>query len=90
MNRDLLLSIPDSLATADLGGESVLLDAASGTYFGLNDVGTRIFELAREPKTVAQIEEVLLTEYNVEPSRLRLDIEMFVTQLVERGLLNAR
>ena len=55
LSPDLQVVASSAVATADLGGESVLLDPVSGRYFGLNEVGTRIFELLSEPRSIADI-----------------------------------
>ena len=49
-----------------LDGEAVLLDLASGTYFGLDAVGTRIWELLDQRQPLAAILDAILDEYDVE------------------------
>lgn len=87
LSSDLPIVVSDSVATADLGGESVLLDPASGRYFGLNEVGTRIFELLSEPRSVDDLVSVLVEEYEVSSSQLRSDVEQFVGEMMSRGLV---
>ena len=87
LSPDLQLVASDSVATADLGGESVLLDPTSGRYFGLNEVGSRIFELLGEPRSVSELVEILVQEYEVGESRLRADVEAFVSEMMSRGLV---
>jgi hypothetical protein len=76
------------LASADLGGEAVLLDADSGRYFGLNEVGLRIFQLAQEPRTVEAIRSALRAEYEVEEEVLVRDVDTFLRLLSERNLIH--
>jgi len=40
--------------------EAVILDLKSGVYYGLNDVGTRIWHLIQEPKTLNEIQDAIL------------------------------
>lgn len=84
---DATVTIAPGLASADLGGEAVILDPASGRYFGLNEVAARILELVRQPQAVSQIEETLAAEYDVDRARLREDIQGFLTTLASRGLV---
>ena len=84
---DAIVTIAPGLASADLGGEAVILDPASGRYFGLNEVAARILELVRHPQSVSQIEEVLAAEYDVDRAQLREDIHGFLTTLASRGLV---
>ena len=87
LSPDLQLVASSSVATADLGGESVLLDPVSGRYFGLNEVGTRIFELLSEPRSVSELVDVLVQEYEVGEGRLKRDVEQFVSDMMSRGLV---
>lgn len=52
-----------------LAGEAVILDLKSGVYYGLNDVGARIWNLLQEPRKVDEIRDTLLAEYSVEPEQ---------------------
>lgn len=82
-----MISVAPGLASADLGGEAVVLDPKAGQYFGLNEVAARIFELVQKPKTFVDVEEALLREYDVDREQLRRDIGAFVDALVARGLV---
>ena len=77
----------DDVVFRDLSGEAVLLNLATGIYFGLNETGTRMWNLLLETgdkeKTVAKLKE----EYEAEEPRLREDLDSLVRQLTEKGLL---
>ena len=77
------------LTAADLGGEAVVLDPNSGRYYGLNELGARIFELARKPRTVERIMSTLLQEYDVEEEKLKGDLLAFLHQMEQRQLIEA-
>ncbi len=79
--------IEQGVAVADLGDEAVLLDPQSGNYFGLNDVATRILELAGERTTVARIVDQMMGEFEVERPQLESDVIAFVRELKQNGLL---
>lgn len=85
-----VVAVAPNLTAADLGGEAVVLDAQSGKYYGLNEVGLQIFNLAKEPTTVARIKEALLKEYDVEAERLERDILRFLHTMAERRLIEVR
>lgn len=70
----------------NLDGEAVLLDLASETYFGLNDVGTRVWELLEASPTLGEISAQLQSEYDVEPARVEADVFDLATRLLEAGL----
>ncbi len=83
---DLYAAVP-GLASADLDGEVVLLDVSSGRYFGLNGVAARIFNLVTEPRTLAEVVDVLVAEYEADRSLLHADAETFLDELVRRDLV---
>lgn len=70
-----------------VAGEYVLLDLNSGEYFGLDGVGTRIFELIQSHPNLEAVLEVMLQEYDVDENRLRGELEEFVALLVSKGFL---
>jgi hypothetical protein len=80
------ISIPDHVMFRELQGESVLLNLDTETYFGLDDVGTRMWAVLAEAATVGQAYEILLEEFDVDPDTLRKDLGALVDQLVEKGL----
>ncbi|HXT35656.1 MAG TPA: PqqD family protein [Chloroflexota bacterium] len=81
-----LLTVSDSVVDAVLGDEAILLNVASGMYFGLDPVGTRIWELLVEGAGKQEILGRVLDEYDVEPERARTDVEAFIQALASKGL----
>lgn len=86
------LSLDDALTIAPdvmfrhLNDEAVLLDLKSGTYFGLNDVGARTWQLILEHGTLSRVLDVLLQEYAVERDAGERDLLALAGQLVARQL----
>ena len=81
------VTIPDDVVFRDLAGEAVILNLASGTYFGLNEVGTRMWNLLAEHGSTEQVLASVLAEYEVEEASLRQDIEALLRTLREKGLI---
>jgi hypothetical protein len=71
----------------DLGGEAVLLDVASGSYFGLNEVGARVWQLVAAGGTLAGIVAALAAEYDVPGERLQADVLALVEDLAANRLV---
>src|SRR5262249_53224130 len=67
--------------------ECVLLDLRSQTYFGLDEVGFRLWTVLTGSSSIEAAYQELLAEYEVEPAQLRSDLEDFVGRMLERGLL---
>ncbi len=72
----------------ELSGESVLLQLDEGIYYGLDDVGTRLWQLMLEHKQLQQAFEAALAEFDVNADDLRRDLLDLAQQLVDRGLLS--
>ena len=79
--------IADDVVSRDLGGESVLLNLSTGTYFGLDAVGTRLWHLIAEHGSTARVVETLSAEYDVDAHRLEKDVNALIDQLLAKGLL---
>ena len=77
---------PDVLINV-IDGEAVLLNLKSECYFGLDVVGMRMWQVLTEMDSVKAAYETLLAEFDVEPERLRQDLEELIQQLVEHGLV---
>lgn len=82
--------IPEDVVFRDLSGEAVILNLTTGTYFGLNGVGTKVWSLLAEHKSTEEVVQALLKEYQVSEDRLRADVDGLVGQLLEKGLVRAR
>jgi hypothetical protein len=76
---------PDAVSRV-VAGEAIIVDMKSGQYFGLDAVGTRIWELIAEKGTVGGVHGAMLAEFEVEPDRLREDLERLLQVLSEKGL----
>lgn len=69
------------------GDRTVLLDPVRGEYFGLDEVGTRIWELLPEHPTAAALGDRLFNEYDAPPERLRADAAALLGKLAGLGLV---
>jgi Coenzyme PQQ synthesis protein D (PqqD) len=76
--------------SSDLAGESVILNLKTGTYYGLNAVGSSIWLLIQEPKTFQAICEAILQEYDVEPQTCEQDVRTLLTDLLNAQLVEIK
>jgi hypothetical protein len=76
--------------SSDLGGEVAILDLKAGVYYGLDAVGARIWSLIQEPRTVNEIRNILLEEYEVEPEHCERDLLALLRRLADEGLVEVR
>jgi len=90
LSLDDVLTIAPDVMFRHLNDEAVLLDLKSGTYFGLNDVGARAWQLILEHGRLSRVLEVLLQEYDGERAGVERDLMELATQLVARQLAAAK
>jgi hypothetical protein len=76
--------------SANLAGEAVILNLKSGIYYGLDEVGARIWSLIQQPKSVDEIVAGLLAEYQVEPERCQRDLLALLKQLAAANLIEVQ
>ena len=81
------ITISKEVLAQELDGETVLLDLASESFFGLDEVSTRVWQLLLEGKGRAEVIDVLLQEYEVERNVLEKDVADLLTRLGEAGLI---
>ena len=81
------ITISKDVLAQELDGETVLLDLASESFFGLDEVSTRVWQLLRDGAGRAEIIDRLLEEYEVERDVLERDIEDLLVSLAEAGLI---
>ena len=73
--------------SADLAGEAVIVNLKNGVYYGLDSVGYKIWGLIQERKSVEQIHDAILEEYEVESERLERDLTVLLQRLEDEGLI---
>ncbi|MEI7827901.1 MAG: PqqD family peptide modification chaperone [Euryarchaeota archaeon] len=74
-------------ASADLGGEAAILNLKNGVYYGLNPVGARIWNLIQTPRTVREVRDTIIDEYDIDSDRCERDLAVLLQQLVEHDLV---
>lgn len=84
---DCRLTVPSDVLVRELDGQAVLLNLDNEAYYGLDEVGTRMWNLATAASSVAAAYTTLLDEYEVEPEQLRADLTALLTQLVAHKLV---
>lgn len=77
----------DSIPTGEVDGELVALDIDKGSCFGMDPIGSAIWEIAAEPRTVGQIADALTARFDVSRDQCLSDLAPFVGDLLAEGLL---
>lgn len=76
-----------AVATTEIDGSRVLLNVQSGTYYGLNSVGSFVWEKLAEPVTVAALCALVEAEFEVNQDQCFHDIGSLLDSLLKEGLI---
>jgi hypothetical protein len=76
--------------SANVADESVILHLKDGVYYGLDPVGARIWSLIQQPRTVSEVRDTIVTEYDVEPARCESDLLVLLEDLAAKRLIEIR
>lgn len=88
ISRHALITISDSQVSCDLAGEAAILNLADGVYYGLDQVGAYVWKMLGEPRTLGELCDGVLEEYDVDPAECERDIAALITELEAKGLVN--
>lgn len=75
------------VVSCDLEGVVALLHLHRGAYYGLDEVGTRVWQLLEQPQRVASVREILVGEFEVDAQQCERDLLIFLQQMAEAGLI---
>ena len=77
---------PDAIA-AEVAGEVVLLNTATGYFHQLNAVGSYLWRHIAQPQTIAELCARASADYDADAETCRQDIGVFVRELHAQGLV---
>ena len=90
MNLNQTITLSPDVISQEVSGETVLLDLESENYFGLDEVGTRIWQLIKETDDLNTIYTTLLDEYDVSPEHLLQDLNALLSEVEQLGLITLK
>lgn len=84
------VTLTQAQISCEINDETVILQFDSGDYFGLNDVGTLVWKMIKQPRSVRELREAILREYAVDPEQCERDLLSLLRELREHGLIEVR
>jgi sulfur transfer complex TusBCD TusB component (DsrH family) len=81
------LVVSDQQVFTTLGSEAVILGMRDGVYYGLDEVGARVWSLLEAPRPVSELVSALVNEFEVAPDRCTADVLALLEDLLARGLV---
>lgn len=85
--RRIDIQLPGDVMWTQLGDEVAILNSSTGTYFGLDAVGSRIWCLIAQKLSPEQIVATMLSEYAVDEEQVRRDFDELIEKLAKRALI---
>ena len=85
LTRQLLPS--DQAMESRVGDETVILHLENGTYYGLDRLGTRIWELLKDGVAPIAIGEILVRDHGAPPEIVETDIRDLLSELHAHGII---
>ena len=79
--------VPEHVLMRSLGDEMVMLNLDAESYYGLNEVGARLMQLAETGATLDKIVGQLVGEFEVGREQLEHDLRTVAAELIAAGLL---
>jgi hypothetical protein len=86
-SSDTRVRVPDDVVFRALDGEAVVLNLESGIYFGLDAIGTRMWQLVTELESIGSARDQLLAEFDAPAAQLESDLLTFVGELHAKKLV---
>jgi len=77
----------DELLSVDLGQERVLLDMETASYYGLDEVSTRVVMLLETPRSVGSLCAELQDEYEVSEDRCHSDVVGVLGEMLQKKIV---
>ncbi|AGA92228.1 Coenzyme PQQ synthesis protein D (PqqD) [Thioflavicoccus mobilis 8321] len=87
IERTSVIRQSEEQVAAEVDGEVVMMSVEQGNYYGLDEVGSRIWQLIETPTTLADLCEDLTKEFDVEPATCEEDVVRFLEELAAQGLV---
>lgn len=82
------VTIADEVLVQDLDNTTIVLNLVTEHYYGLDEVGRRLWQLLSELKDVQQVYDIMIEEYDVEPNLLQKDMIRLLNALSEAKLIS--
>ena len=84
---DTVVAQIEELVSSNLDGETVMMSVENGKYYGMDAIGSRVWALIKQPRSVSELCDILLREFNVARERCEKDVLIFLNKLAEDNLI---
>lgn len=85
-----VVSAVDNQVSCPLGEEAAILNLRNNVYYGLDPVGARVWTLLQQPRSVTELRDALLEEFEVDAERCERDLLGLLEKMRSEGLIEVR
>lgn len=85
---DLQWQVSEDAVANQVGAETVILHMGNGTYYGLDMIGTTLWEGIKSGKLPSEVCDQIIAEYDVEREKVEDDLRQFLSELAEHELVS--
>ena len=88
LSRESVVVASPQQVSCDVDNEAVMLSMHDGEYYGLNEVAASIWRLIQQPRTLLQIRDALLSEYDgIDADECERAVTQFVSKMIGLNLI---
>jgi len=82
----IVVAAPEQVS-CPLGEESAILNLKNSVYYGMNPVGACVWNLVQQQRSVAELRDAVMDEYEVEAERCEREILELLEKMRSEGLI---
>ncbi len=87
MDPNTKLKVPEGVIQTELDDEIVLMHVESGKYYSLNAVGSAVWKQLSSPRSLSELCDLVVDEFEVDPETCRRDVEALLEDLLGLDLV---
>ncbi len=87
ISAESVVSQIEEIVASDIDDEKVMMSVEKGQYYGLDPIGSRVWELIEKPVKVSELIDALLPKYDVDRETCERDVLAFLEELHKDGIL---
>ncbi|MDY6844625.1 MAG: lasso peptide biosynthesis PqqD family chaperone [Thermodesulfobacteriota bacterium] len=87
IESDTVVAQIKELVSSNLDGETVLMSVENGKYYGMDGIGSRIWELVASPRSISDVCNILIEEFEVDREKCERDVLDFLEDLRKQKLI---
>ena len=87
-NMNTIWQVSQKVLSSKIDEEVILMSFEADSYFGIDPVGSRVWELlSKQPASILELVQILVEEYEVDEETCRMDVQAFVDDMFARKLI---